>query len=259
METLIEQQVAGKYSNPYKFNAKELDSETGLYYYGARYYNPRLSVWYGVDPLAEKMPGWSPYVYAFDNPVRYTDPDGRAPNDIVYFNMLGQEIYRIKSNTEFRTFVQASTFSEIVGGQTSIAPVGSGISGFFVEAQMPNIIQTRTQSGEDVSGPKYQVNDYQIAASTHLSNNELNSGTMIVGDKNGNLVKAWSMQESHAGTNGSIYKLIIMRILHRIKQQLELQKEQHSQQIKKLIYLLDMQSVRDSLPVQIIQKMVVVK
>ncbi|WP_345766303.1 MULTISPECIES: hypothetical protein [Chryseobacterium] len=137
--------------------------------------------------------------------------------------MLGQEIYRIKSNTEFRTFVQASTFSEIVGGQASIAPVGSGISGFFVEAQMPNIIQTRTQSGEDVSGPKYQVNDYQIAASTHLANNELNSGNMIVGDKNGNiipqkalkdvpdisvnLVKAWSMQESHAGTNGSILQV----------------------------------------------------
>jgi RHS repeat-associated protein len=80
-ETFVEQQIIGKYANPYKFNAKELDSETGLYYYGARYYNPRLSIWYGVDPLAEKMPRWSPYAYAFDNPVRYTDPDGREPKD----------------------------------------------------------------------------------------------------------------------------------------------------------------------------------
>ncbi|KMQ63855.1 hypothetical protein ACM40_03515 [Chryseobacterium sp. BLS98] len=67
----------GSYNNPYKFNAKELDEDTGLYYYGARYYNPRLSIWYGVDPLAEKYPSWSLYVYTFDNPVRFTDPDGR--------------------------------------------------------------------------------------------------------------------------------------------------------------------------------------
>ncbi|MFY1048491.1 SpvB/TcaC N-terminal domain-containing protein, partial [Chryseobacterium sp. GP-SGM7] len=51
-ETMVEQQEPTAYVNPYKFNAKELDSETGLYYYGARYYNPRISVWYGVDPLA---------------------------------------------------------------------------------------------------------------------------------------------------------------------------------------------------------------
>ncbi len=76
-ETFAEQQILGKYENPYKFNAKELDSETGNYYYGARYYNPRLSIWYGVDPLAEKNPDMSPYVYCADNPIFYTDPDGR--------------------------------------------------------------------------------------------------------------------------------------------------------------------------------------
>lgn len=38
------EQMTGVYDNPYKFNVKELDSETGLYYYGARYYNPRLSI-----------------------------------------------------------------------------------------------------------------------------------------------------------------------------------------------------------------------
>jgi len=78
---MAEQNLPGEYENLYKFNAKELDSETELYYYGARYYNPRLSVWYGVDPLAEKMPNWSPYTYTFDNPVNFVDPDGRAPMD----------------------------------------------------------------------------------------------------------------------------------------------------------------------------------
>jgi RHS repeat-associated protein len=40
----------------YKFNGKELDEETGLYYYGARYYDPRISIWLSVHPLAERHP-----------------------------------------------------------------------------------------------------------------------------------------------------------------------------------------------------------
>lgn len=79
-ETMAEQ-MTGVYDNPFKFNAKELDSDTGLYYYGARYYNPRLSIWYGVDPMAEQTPNWSPFVYTFNNPVRYVDPSGMIPED----------------------------------------------------------------------------------------------------------------------------------------------------------------------------------
>ena len=62
---------------PYKFNGKEMDEETGLYYYGARYLNPVASIWYGVDPLAEKYSMTSGYVYTLANPVRLIDIDGR--------------------------------------------------------------------------------------------------------------------------------------------------------------------------------------
>src|SRR5574344_80914 len=61
---------------PYKFNGKEMDEETGLYYYGARYMNPVTSLWYGVDPLAEKYVATGGYVYTLDNPVKLVDPDG---------------------------------------------------------------------------------------------------------------------------------------------------------------------------------------
>lgn len=61
---------------PYKFNGKELDEETGLYYYGARYMNPVTSIWYGVDQLTEKKPNLSGYVYCIGNPIRLIDPDG---------------------------------------------------------------------------------------------------------------------------------------------------------------------------------------
>ena len=61
---------------PYKFNGKQFDNETGLYYYGARYLNPITSLWYGVDPLAEKYVATGGYVYTLDNPVRLIDPNG---------------------------------------------------------------------------------------------------------------------------------------------------------------------------------------
>jgi RHS repeat-associated protein len=64
------------WNTPYLFNAKELDEETGLYYYGARYYDPRISLWLSVDPKAADAPGWSPYRAFFNNPLRFIDPDG---------------------------------------------------------------------------------------------------------------------------------------------------------------------------------------
>jgi len=75
---MVEQHsYSNDFDNRYKFNGKELDVETGLYYYGARYYNPQLSIWLSVDPLAEKFPAWSPYSAFYNNPIFYVDPDGR--------------------------------------------------------------------------------------------------------------------------------------------------------------------------------------
>jgi|GEM_PF-1577544 len=58
------------------FSAKEKDTETGLSYFGARYYSSDLSIWLSVDPMAHKYPSLSPYVYCANNPVRLIDPDG---------------------------------------------------------------------------------------------------------------------------------------------------------------------------------------
>ena len=74
-EVLFEEHSTSR-TMPYLFNGKELDTETGLYYYGARYYDPRVSLWLNVDPLAEKAPNWTPYRYGFNNPIQYTDPTG---------------------------------------------------------------------------------------------------------------------------------------------------------------------------------------
>src|SRR5690606_35388901 len=76
-ETLVEDHL-NSYNSPYKFNAKEFDAETGWYYYGARYYNPKWSIWLRIDPLAEEFPWQSPYVFTNNNPINFIDPDGRA-------------------------------------------------------------------------------------------------------------------------------------------------------------------------------------
>ena len=63
-------------SSSHTFSAKEKDSETGLSYFGARYYSSDLSIWLSVDPMSDKYPSFSPYVYCANNPVKLVDPNG---------------------------------------------------------------------------------------------------------------------------------------------------------------------------------------
>ena len=73
----LDNQRATGYASRYTFSGKERDEETGYSYFGARHYNSDLSLWLSVDPMSDKYPGVSPYVYCGNNPVVLKDPDGR--------------------------------------------------------------------------------------------------------------------------------------------------------------------------------------
>ena len=76
------------WNTPYLFNAKEFDEETGMYYYGARYYDPRLSLWMSTDPM-ELIYSWiSSYCYTTNNPIRYSDPNGKEYDEVVDDNSI---------------------------------------------------------------------------------------------------------------------------------------------------------------------------
>ena len=101
-ETFVEEHK-NSINSPFKFNGKELDEESGLYYYGARYYDLRLSIWASVDPLANYNPflddefyiegehnngvfnsfNHASYSYCYQNPINLVDPNGKQAHFLV--------------------------------------------------------------------------------------------------------------------------------------------------------------------------------
>ena len=78
-ETMAEQYPNSYYKTPFKFSGKEMDEQTGLHYFGARYYDSQVSIWLSVDPLAESYPNFNPYNYTMQNPINLVDPTGMSP------------------------------------------------------------------------------------------------------------------------------------------------------------------------------------
>jgi RHS repeat-associated protein len=129
------------------YTGKERDAETGLDYFGARYYLGAIGRWGGVDALTDQYPSWSPYTYVLNSPLRLVDPDGREV--VIKYEEDGEEkTYKYAPGTSYdgdnefvktvisylnevsTTEVTAFIINELVGSKNTFTIV-SDVNSFF--------------------------------------------------------------------------------------------------------------------------------
>ena len=148
------------WNTPYLFNAKEFDKETGLYYYGARYMDPKISMWLGVDPMAEKYPNLTGYCYTMDNPIILIDPTGMEPD-----GWGGKNNENGTTTYTYDAKVTADNYSQL--GYDVYKPNGSIINNATINGQTGENGQTSVYLGNnaiDVSftWPNSTVTPFQV-------------------------------------------------------------------------------------------------
>ena len=169
------------WNTPYLFNAKEFDEETGMYYYGARYYDPRLSLWMSVDPISNYDPrnsenyldgehndgfynfrNLNPYMYCYQSPITLLDPDGKQVYAV--FNKASGKLTIIPdvSKTNKRLpykFVDALTFSKLTKADMRKYNYGILVKGVFTGGHSENgkIIHNGTSKEKEISAGKYSI------------------------------------------------------------------------------------------------------
>ncbi len=93
----------GDFDNDYKFTGKEKDDETGLYYYGARYYDSNIGRFVGIDPWEGDLTdpqSFNKYSYVTNNPLKYVDPSGESPikPQLASYKIISRRIKMFEKN-----------------------------------------------------------------------------------------------------------------------------------------------------------------
>ena len=148
-------------NSTFTFSAKERDSETGLSYFGSRYYSSDLSIWLSVDPMARKYPSLSPYVYCADNPVKLVDPDGEEIGEpplkrivnLGFQSKTFQKLFR-KSGLTIENMSDIISF----GNQSFINPYTKKITLRDANSDMGNVIALTHEMTNRIHAKKLKNN-----------------------------------------------------------------------------------------------------
>jgi RHS repeat-associated protein len=183
-ETFVEEH-SNTERTPYLFNGKEMDEETGLYYYGVRYYDPRTSIWQSVDPHADQYPDLSPYCAFGDNPIFFTDPDGRdiVPTKTFLASAYGAVYKNLrKTNSAYNTvlsrYASSAAYNFSLGYGDSKVPEGAlGVT--YTSKQISTWSQGGKVVKKEVTGAKSD-SYYGETAATRTKEIVEDGKTMVV-------------------------------------------------------------------------------
>ncbi len=159
----------GVWNTPYLFNAKELDEETGMYYYGARYLNPKDTRWISVDPLFEKYVGMSPYGYCAGNPVGLVDPDGKATYLVVETKGTGHTFILVVTGKKVIVYTYGR-YAEggVMGGQGVLLKLENEAAEKYMKTELYRM-----------EANAYIVSDANDSQICHFFDSQFNSSTEL--------------------------------------------------------------------------------
>ena len=144
-------ELAGGNKSKYGYNGKEEDVTTGLLYYGARYYNPRLKRWTQADPVIQDA--YDPqtlnhYSYVKNNPMKYTDPTGNNP--LLAIIKIGSAIVDYGWNV-YDFIGDSLTLSNPESSETDKAVASLGLSlNLVLEAEEPDEVSPVNLPADDI-------------------------------------------------------------------------------------------------------------
>ena len=202
----------------FRFSAKETDRESGLGYFGARYYDNTSAMWLGVDPLWEKYAGMNPYNYCAGNPVMLMDRDGREPRVNLVKNRRDSKAVR----TPGKGYNCGSGFYSVSDGGCTFAAVKQLYEKWSID-YYSDLDDNRVKSGAggDISKtfsyysiPKERFfMNSEVLESKNIQINEL---TSLLEDPNIDFIGTFDTHDPDAAVNTAPYHTMVIDSIDKI-------------------------------------------